>query len=303
MNQQQNEKSQHDHLRSETNDDEIDLIGLIQTLGEEKWLLLGIPCLFVSIAAAVSLLISPMYTAKATFIVPDKQSSSAASILDQAGGLAGLAGNLSKSPAEMYMAFMHSNTVQDLIISELDLRERYQTKTKDDTRKKLSSLVKITTDKKSGLITIEAQDKSPDIAARLANSYLKPFRTVLDRMSLEEAHLRRDFFAQQIAVIAQRPFRDPYLQSMLMNTMIKQYELARIDGGKETQAIFPLDIAEIPERRTSPKRANFVLVSGLAAFFLTLLWIFIKRILRQTHNDPTLSQKWGIVKKAWKLRA
>jgi capsular polysaccharide biosynthesis protein len=235
--------------------------------------------------------------------VPDKQSSSASAVLDQLGGLGGLAGSLSKSPNEMYVAFMQSNTVQDEIIAELDLQQSYQTKTQEDTRKKLLSLVKITTDKKSGLITIEAQDRSADMAAKLANAYLKPFKAFLNRMSLEEAHLRRDFFAQQIAVIAQRPFRDPFDQSTLMNSMIKQYEAARIDEARELQILFPVDIAKIPERRSSPKKAQLVLIVGLAAFFATLLWIFIKRALLNIQSDPASSQNWIKMKKAWKLNA
>ena len=303
MNQPQNISSQQDILVSDVNDDEIDLLGLIQTLGEEKWLLFGLPFVCACIAAIISLYIPPMYTANATFVVPDKQSSSASAVLDQLGGLGGLAGSLSKSPTEMYVAFMQSNTVQDEIITELDLMQHYQTISQEDTRKKLLSLVKITTDKKAGLITIEAQDKSADIAAKLANSYLKPFRAFLNRMSLEEAHLRRDFFAQQIAVIAQRPFRDPFAQSALMNSMIKQYEAARIDEARELQILFPVDIAKIPERRSSPKKAQSVLIVGFAAFFATLLWVFIKRALRNVQSDPASSQNWIKMKKAWKLNA
>ena len=302
MNQPQNIPSQQEILVSDTNDDEIDLLGLIQTLGEEKWLLFGLPFVCACITAVISLYIPPMYTAKATFVVPDKQSSSASAVLDQLGGLGGLAGSLSKSPTEMYVAFMQSNTVQDEIITELDLMQHYQTISKEIMRKKLLNQIKITTDKRSGLITIEAQDKSADIAARLANSYLKPFRAFLNRMSLEEAHLRRDFFAQQIAVIAQRPFRDPFVQSTLMNSMSKQYEAARIDEARESQILFPVDVAQSPERRSSPKRMQLVLSVASAAFFLTLLIVFIKRAFCHTKSNPDSFQKWVNVKKAWKLR-
>lgn len=302
MSQPQNISSQQDIVASDANE-EIDLLGLIQAFGEDKWLLLGLPFVCSCIVALISLYLTPIYTAKATFIVPDKQSSSASAVLDQLGGLGGLAGSFSKSPTEMYVAFMQSNTVQDTIIDELDLKQRYHTKTLEETRKKLFSLVKISTDKKSGLITVEAQDQSPEIAAKLANAYLKPFRAFLNRMSLEEAHLRRDFFAQQVAVIAQRPFRDPFVQSTLMNSMIKQYEAARIDEARESQILFPVDVAKSPEKRSSPKRTQLVLIVGLATFFLTVLMIFIKRALRHAQSNPDSSQKWANMKKAWKLRS
>jgi len=302
MNLPQNNPIQQD-IASDPGDDEINLLGLIQTLGDEKWSLLGFPFLCACIAVLISLYLTPMYTAKATFIVPDKQSTSASSVLDQFGSLGGLAGSLSKSPTEMYVAIMQSNRVQDEIIAELDLMQRYKTKTQEDTRKKLLSVVKITIDKKSGLISIEAQDNSADIAAKLANAYLKPFRAFLNSLSLEEAYMRRDFFDQQIKVIAQRPFRDPLAQSVLMNSMIKQYEAARIDEARESQILFPVDIAKSPERRSSPKRAQFVAIVGSAAFFLTLLWILIKKSLLQVQADPSSSQKWAMVKKAWRIRA
>ena len=302
MNKSQNATDYQDTLAADNNDDEIDILGLIQTLGEEKWLLFGLPFVCACITAVISLYLPPIYTAKATFIVPDKQSSSASAVLDQLGGLGGLAGSLNKSPTEMYIAFMQSHSVQDVIIAELELIKRYQTKTLEDTRKQLLSLVKISIDKKSGLITIEVKDQSPDIAAKIANAYLKPLRAFLNRISLEEAHLRRDFFAQQIAVIAQRPFRDPFVQSTLMNSMIKQYEAARIDEARESQILFPVDLAESPKRRSSPKRVQFVLIAGLAAFFLIVLWVFIKKALRESQTDPAVSEKWVMMKKAWKLR-
>jgi len=302
MNQPQKAPNQQDFIAPDVNDDEIDLLGLIQTLGEEKWLLFGLPFLCACTAAVISLYLTPIFTATATFIVPEKQSSSASAVLDQLSGLSGLASSLSKSPNEMYIAFMQSNTVQDAIISELGLMQRYQTKTQEHARKKLLSLVKIKVDKKSGLISIEAQDQSPDFAAKLANAYLKPFRELLNRINLEEAHLRRDFFAQQISVIAQRPFRDPFVQSALMNSMTKQYEAARIDEARESQILFPVDVAKSPESRSSPKRVKLVLIVGLTAFFLTLLMIFIKRVLRHAQSNSDSSQKWVNMKKAWKLR-
>ena len=300
----QNLTNQQEVESSYANNDEINLIDFIKTLGEEKWLLLGLPFICACVAAFISLNLTPMYTAKATFVLPDRQPSSASAILDQyGGGLGGVIGSLSKSTIDMYVALMQSDTVQDVIIAEFALKQRYQAKTQEDTRKTLKSLVKITSDKKSGLLTIEAQDQSPDVAAKLANAFLKPLRAVLDRISLEEAHLRRDFFAQQIVVIAQRPFRDPLVQSSLINSMIKQYEAARIDEARKSQILFPVDVAKSPESRSSPKRVQFVLTVGSVAFFLSLLLVFIKKALLRAHTDPASSQKLAMLKKAWKLRS
>ena len=302
MKQTQNLPSQQDEVVSDVNDDEIDILGLIQTLGEEKWLLFGLPFICACIAALISLYITPMYSSKATFVLPpDKQASATAAVVDQLGGLGGLAGGLGKSPAEMYVALMQSNSVLDVIIAEFDLMRHYQTKTQEDTRRVLLSQAQINIDKKSGLITILVQDRSPSMAANLANAYLKPFRAFLNRIYLEEALLRKEFLAQQIGMIAQRPFRDPFVQSNLINSLIRQYESARMDEARESQILFAVDVAKAPERRSSPKRVQLVMTTGLATFFLTFLWVFIKRALQQSQSKPGSSQKWAIMKEAWKL--
>ena len=302
MKQSENDLIQQNIVSPES-ENEIDLLGLIQILGEEKWLLFGIPFLCACISAVISLYLTPIYIAKASFVLPDKQSSTTSAVLDQLGGLGGLANNLSKSPTEMYVALMQSNAVQDEILAELDLMQRYQMKTQEDARKKLLGMVKITTDKKSGVITIEAQDPSPDISAKLANAYLKPFRAILNRMSLDEANYRRDFFAQQIEIIARRPFRDPFVQSTLMNSLIRQYEASRIDEMRQSQVLFQVDVAKPPEKRSSPKRLQIVFLTLIVTFLLTFLWIFFKALLRRAQADPALSPKLVLLKKTWKLRS
>ena len=302
MNQPQNLPNQQEILDPDLYDDEIDILGLIQTLGEEKWLLLGLPFFCACVAAVISFYLTPTYTSKATFVLPEKQPSSASAVIDQLGGVGGLSGGLIKSPIEMYVAFMQSNTVQDVIIAELDLIERYKANNQEDARKTLQRFVKVTVDKKSSLIMIEAQDQSPEFSAKLANSYLKPFQALLNRMYLEEARQRRDFFFHQTEVISQRPFRDPFVQATLMNSIIKQYEAARIDESRRSQILFPIDVAQPPQKRSSPKRGQIVFFVGATVFFLVLIWVFIKRKIRQAQNDPTLLQKFVMMKNAWKLR-
>lgn len=289
----------------ESTDDEFDFIGLMQILGEEKWALFGIPFFSACVAVLISLYLPPMYTAKATFIVPDKQSTSASVFVDQitsGSGLGALTGGLSKSAVEMYIALMQSASVQDVLISELDLKQRYETNSHEDTRKKLSQLVRITAEKRSGVLTIEAQDHSPDFAAKLANAYLTPLRAILNRMSVEEAHNRRDFFAMQIESISQRPFRDPYLQSNLINSLVRQYETARIDESRQSQPLFQIDNAKTPESKSSPKRIKLVFFVGIAAFFLVVCWIYIKKAVLKIMIDPASSKKLIRMKNSWKLR-
>ena len=177
----------------ETDDDEISLIDLAIALGEEKKTLFAIPAITTTLAIVVSLLMTPIFTAKTVMMPPQQQQSGAASALASLGGLAGLAGAAAgiKSPDEMYIAFMQSDTLQKAVIEKLQLQERYEKKTLFETREALKQTVKIAADKKAGLITIEADDKDPEFAAKLANIHVDELRNLMGRLAVTDAQDRK----------------------------------------------------------------------------------------------------------------
>jgi uncharacterized protein involved in exopolysaccharide biosynthesis len=185
----------------EQGEDEISLFDIAIALGEEKKTLFAVPAITTTLAIVVSLLMTPIFTAKTVMMPPQQQQSGAATALAGLGVLAGLAGAAGgvKSSDEMYIAFMQSESLQNEIIKKLDLQERYKAKTFVDTRNALKGNVKIATDKKSGLITIEADDKDPEFAAKLANTHVEELRNLMGKLAVTDAQQRRVFFEQQIA--------------------------------------------------------------------------------------------------------
>jgi tyrosine-protein kinase Etk/Wzc len=209
-------------------DDEISLIDLAITLGEEKATILKVTGLFTAVAVVVALLLPNIYTAKTVMMPPQQQQSGAASALASLGALAGLAGGAAgiKSPDEMYVAFMQSEGLQKSIIEKLKLQERYEAKTIVDTRNKLKENVRISPDKKSGLITIEADDKDPEFSAQLANLHVDELRVLLGRLAVTDAQQRRMFYEQQIKKVqaelaeAEQSFRQAKAQSGMQVTAV-----------------------------------------------------------------------------------
>ncbi|CAN1484991.1 Tyrosine kinase, G-rich domain containing protein [Burkholderiaceae bacterium] len=183
-------------------EDEISLLDLATALGEEKATLFAIPLITTLVAVVVSLLMTPIFTAKTVVMPPQQQQSGAAAALASMGGLAGLAGlgggGGLKSPDEMYVAFLGSEGMQNRIIAELKLQERYEAKTLTDARAALKGQVRFASDKKSGLLSIEADDKDPAFAAELANRHVVELRAMLGRLAVTEAQQRRVFYEQQI---------------------------------------------------------------------------------------------------------
>ncbi len=181
-------------------DDEISLLDLVIALGEEKKTLFAIPAITTTLAIVVSLLMTPIFTAKTVMMPPQQQQSGAASALASLGALAGLAGGAAgiKSPDEMYIAFMQGESLQKAVIQKLNLQERYEKKTIFETREHLKQVVKIAADKKAGLITIEADDKDPEFAAKLANAHVEELRNLMGRLAVTDAQQRRVFYEQAI---------------------------------------------------------------------------------------------------------
>ena len=181
-------------------EDEISLLDLATALGEEKATLFVIPLITTLVAVVVSLLMTPVFTAKTVVMPPQQQQSGAAAALASLGGLASLAGaaGAMKSPDEMYVAFLGSEGLQNRIVTDLKLQERYEAKTLSDTRKALKEQMRISSDKKSSLLSIEADDKDPAFAAELANRHVVELRAMLGRLAVTEAQQRRQFYEQQI---------------------------------------------------------------------------------------------------------
>jgi uncharacterized protein involved in exopolysaccharide biosynthesis len=180
-------------------EDEISLLDLLQVVVDNLRLLVIGPLLAGLLALGITFTIAPTFTATTKFMPPQQQQSGAAAMLaglGALGGLAGAAGGI-KNPADQYVAFVQSRSVQDALIDRFKLVERYEADFKQDARKELEANVQISSGK-DGLITIEASDKDPAFAALLANAHVEELGTLLKRLAITEAQQRRVFFENQL---------------------------------------------------------------------------------------------------------
>jgi tyrosine-protein kinase Etk/Wzc len=180
-------------------DDEISLLDLLQVVADNLRLLVLAPLAAGLLALGISFTIAPTFTATTKFMPPQQQQSAAASMLSSLGALGGLAGAATglKNPADQYVAFLKSRSVQDVLIDRFKLMERYESKLKTDARTTLEGVSKIASGK-DGLITIDIDDKDPAFAAQLANAYVEELGRLLDRLAVTEAQQRRVFFEKQL---------------------------------------------------------------------------------------------------------
>lgn len=183
----------------EGDDDEISLLDLLQVVVDNLRLLVLAPLGAGLLALGITFAIPPTYTATTKFMPPQQQQSAAASMLASLGALGGLAGAATglKNPADQYVSFMKSRTVQDALIDRFKLIDRFEAKYKDSARAALGANVKIASGK-DGLISIDVSDTDPVFAAELANAYVEELGKLLNRLAVTEAQQRRVFFEKQL---------------------------------------------------------------------------------------------------------
>ena len=146
------------------------------------------------------LLLPKIYTARATLLAPgSQQQSGSAAALAALGSLGGLVGGAAaKSPDELYVALLKGDSVQRALADRFDLKSRYEVPNYETLRKTLPNYIRVSSDKKSGLIAVEVDDKEPQFAADLANAHAGEIAKVLGRLAVSEAQLRRVFFEKQL---------------------------------------------------------------------------------------------------------
>jgi tyrosine-protein kinase Etk/Wzc len=187
------------HNAAPYEDDEISLLDLLQTVVENLRLVVG-GALAVGVAAlGISILITPVYTAKTQFLTPQQQQSSASALIQSlgVGSLAGAAGLNLKNPADQYIAFMKTDSLQNAMVDRFKLMERYDSKFRVDARKALLERTTFTAGK-DGIIKLEFDDKDPEFAAQVANGYLEELKRLMARLAITEAQQRRLFFDRKV---------------------------------------------------------------------------------------------------------
>lgn len=180
--------------------EEIHLLDLLQIVMDNLRVLILIPLIVGFLALAISFLITPTFTAATRFLPPQQQQSAAVSMLQSLGALGGLASAATglKNPNDQFISFLKSRVIGDAIVDQFKLMERYESKYRQDALKVLAGNSNISSGK-DNLITVEFSDKDPQLAATIANTYVKELGKLLDRLAVTEAQQRRMFFEKQLA--------------------------------------------------------------------------------------------------------
>ncbi len=182
----------------------LSLFEALTWLGRGKRRIATVTLVCTAAATAWALLTPPVYTARTTLLPPSTQQQQASSAIAAMNQLGGLAGSFAKTPDELYVALLKSDSVLAVLDERFHLREHYQAKSLTALRRTLPKYVRALSDKKSGVITLEVDDEDPEFCARLANGHAQALTELLGRLAVGEAKQRRIFFENQLKETKER---------------------------------------------------------------------------------------------------
>jgi uncharacterized protein involved in exopolysaccharide biosynthesis len=90
--------------------------------------------------------------------------------------------------------------------------------------------------------------------------------------------------APQVGLEYLRRVREVKYQEVLYELLAKQYELAKIDEGKDAAIIQAVDTAKAPDRKSRPKRGLLVLVAAFLGALAGAAWALARERLEQVRG-------------------
>lgn len=212
-----NEINQINEMNQTNEMDEINLLDYWRVIWKRRKVIIFIFVIAVISTAIISLLMTPIYQAKATLMPVESSQGKFSTALGAlqnipfVGGSVG--GALGRTATEKLVTILNSRTIAEDVIKKLDLikvfskeawdKEKGEWKTDkpptmQDTVKGLQKgIVKVTDDRKS-LISITVEYENPKLAADIANEYTAALHKFLNVNAISLAKRNRIFLEKQL---------------------------------------------------------------------------------------------------------
>ena len=177
-------------------------LGLLLRILRDGWrriLLAGGICLVLAACLAFWLPLS--FTASASFLPPGANtgSSSAAALMGQLSSLGGGGLFSGKSPGDLYVGILKSQTIGLDLVRRFDLMHVYKVKKESQALGILASHSSFEVGLKDPIVEIHVTDHSPERARDLARGYLQALQGTSAGLALSESSQRRLFYEGRLA--------------------------------------------------------------------------------------------------------
>jgi capsule polysaccharide export protein KpsE/RkpR len=103
-----------------------------------------------------------------------------------------------KTSGDLFVGVLRSETVENGVINKFDLRKEYGERRYQDARKTLEDKTDVTTDRKSGILTLKISDRNPQQAAAMGREYIEQLNRVVIALDTGSAHRERMFLENRL---------------------------------------------------------------------------------------------------------
>jgi uncharacterized protein involved in exopolysaccharide biosynthesis len=265
-------------------EDEIDLWELWDILWSEKWWVIGASLLFGAGGATYSLIQTPVFEAKVVLSPAQQtQGSGASSLLAQFAPIAGIAG-ISASPqvgvatlqsVQFAEDFIVKNNLLSVLLAGVERSGGEKPDIRDGVRIFQQNVAKITSDVKTGLVTITVSWKDANTAAAWANELARAANDTLRDRALATAERNLAYLKAELPTTT-----SVTVQQSIGRLLDQEMQTVMLAKGNPEYAFKVVDPAKVPKARSSPKRAQITLVALVAGGFFGVLFVFIRRAIR-----------------------
>ena len=163
----------------------------------------------IILGAIVAFLILPKrYVSTVQFLPPQDSASSLYAMLGSMGqpsSAMSLASDVLgvKTGGAVFVAMLRSRTVEDGVISDLNLRNVYHVKMAVDARRILEANTDVAEDRKSGVVTLNVEDRDPKRAAEIAHRYVEYLNRTITQSTTSAARRERVFLEERLRSVKQ----------------------------------------------------------------------------------------------------
>lgn len=265
---------------------EIDVLTVARAIWARKWLVGAVMVVCGAAAAVYALLATPIYRAETT--VTDARNgsmSAAASLANQFGGLASLAGidlNGADASRESRAVLKSRELVQDFIVLNKltdqvlpsGAAHRSTWYAVEHFRK---NILTIREDSRSNTLIVSVDWKDPHLAATWANGFVALANDIIRKRALDEANRNIAYLNQQLKTTSSIE-----VQKVMYHLIETETKNSMLASGRSQYAFTVVDQAVVPELRLSPRRTLLVFGGVLLGFILGSLWVLVRGATRPT---------------------
>lgn len=280
-------------------DDEIDLFELWDILWAGKLLILA--CTFVASVVAISyaLVATEVYEAKVVLLPADEEKGGGLSALaGQFGGLAALAGvNLPSAGGgtsaeaievlksrRFTLAYIEENNLLPVLFAkEWDRENKVWLNSSQDEQPTLlqanelfsKEVRSVSTDKKSGVVTLTIRWTTPQLAALWANDLAVRLNSEMRERAVEDATRSINYLNEQLQQTSIVELQEAIYR--LIEAQTKSIMLANV---REQFAFKVIDPAVVPEKPVEPKRSLIAVLGFMLGGMVGVLAVFLRHAIR-----------------------